>query len=885
MSSSSIQGIDCESPRISRDAQLSPRISRDAQSPRQSGTAQLTPRKIDSYKELSAINFLLMRSEVIDIKPGEMIFYTYGTDADINIHGHIRAPFIESEYIKVRTCNILGSLIWGFKLDDSSSAIDTFISGVSANRQPAVDKYYKVCILEHADYINFKKIFDMKSIKDIQDVITIADYMLLNEAQVSKYIVELLEKIEKNAIAKYWDKLCKKPTYDKYLKFRMFKYESIEMTDYSTVSQHRIAKKNIDKRLEFYDTIHDKNRVRVEANEIFCDEIPKLDEDDLAKYKSRFSAFREKYYCPPDDKDIIQRDMAVDLFTKVFEYCEKVRKYDLVLHLYRTFAIVPDLSHAIFAKEIQIIKRYAMANSYILDVIDGVNDLKCKNNPLRFDLTNAYDNIQDDHITKLRKIFNHRGVTLDISCDILLLIDMTSVFQVYNSSNYPPFYNRWYNYLKQWNRYTGYAFYLMYVEECFHSSNTTISSRYIFTSDDVEYWTHTEIATTIKDLYFIRYRFAIGISEFVKYFDTERYVSTDAYEPFTIGNSGNICSIIPKKLYEPGMLTPKSFEVGIHSITDIKHRLLLASNGLFDDNFPWVECGLNLTGSLLVACTAVNMHDMSNDTLNKDNFSKKTCARFNSQKSKDKRFIKYIDALYTDADIDLYIDERDVAEYLKKARHAIEYIQTRYDYIVVREIYNDWGFTRFKLSQEVPRDVSIANHEKLKNIDIYMNNMGNIYRHHLPIARMSYNGERVYYYPSCLSALLTGINGNYKWFKSPTSGLDIIIKYMRRGFAIILNKEEISVIKTRFNSMKESAETEHDLEHIALDYGEKIPFCNMQMKHCLQNSNFEFIGAHALPGKGMLTPGFCNKHGVWKMIGGRIINPNFIFAEDYLDKL
>ena len=62
---------------------------------------------------------------------------------------------------------------------------------------------------------------------------------------------------------------------------------------------------------------------------------------------------------------------------------------------------------------------------------------------------------------------------------------------------------------------------------------------------------------------------------------------------------------------------------------------------------------------------------------------------------------------------------------------------------------------------------------------------------HLPCVRGFYNGKSVKLLPSCVTALITMINMDYKYFASTKSDpIEIINKYRNRGFAIILTDDE-----------------------------------------------------------------------------------------------
>lgn len=70
---------------------------------------------------------------------------------------------------------------------------------------------------------------------------------------------------------------------------------------------------------------------------------------------------------------------------------------------------------------------------------------------------------------------------------------------------------------------------------------------------------------------------------------------------------------------------------------------------------------------------------------------------------------------------------------------------------------------------------------------------GKICEFHLPNVRAYYDGTTCYMLPSFISAHLTYINIDYKYFSSSTDQVTIINKYRLRGFGTILNENEIKL--------------------------------------------------------------------------------------------
>jgi hypothetical protein len=68
--------------------------------------------------------------------------------------------------------------------------------------------------------------------------------------------------------------------------------------------------------------------------------------------------------------------------------------------------------------------------------------------------------------------------------------------------------------------------------------------------------------------------------------------------------------------------------------------------------------------------------------------------------------------------------------------------------------------------------------------------MTKVSKFHLPCVRSYYNGNNVYLTPSCISAHLSYINIDYKYFMSNKDILNIFYKNIVRGFGCIFNKSE-----------------------------------------------------------------------------------------------
>ena len=113
--------------------------------------------------------------------------------------------------------------------------------------------------------------------------------------------------------------------------------------------------------------------------------------------------------------------------------------------------------------------------------------------------------------------------------------------------------------------------------------------------------------------------------------------------------------------------------------------------------------------------------------------------------------------------------------------------------------------TLFKVYENIKFKVksTILNHEfeffKIKYPTSFFSTVANF---HLPCVRGYYDGSQVYLLPSCITAAMTLINLDYKYFAGSNDPIEIINKYRLRGYSIALNDSE----KIRFISYSSKVE-------------------------------------------------------------------------------
>ena len=119
--------------------------------------------------------------------------------------------------------------------------------------------------------------------------------------------------------------------------------------------------------------------------------------------------------------------------------------------------------------------------------------------------------------------------------------------------------------------------------------------------------------------------------------------------------------------------------------------------------------------------------------------------------------------------------------------------------IVIKSNYNNKNFELIKFYENHKirlYNFKILNHE-LEFFRINFDDFfGVVSQFHLPCVRGYYNGEDVKLLPSCITAAMTLINMDYKYFSGSNDPIEIINKYRARGYATILNdKEKIRLIE------------------------------------------------------------------------------------------
>lgn len=113
-------------------------------------------------------------------------------------------------------------------------------------------------------------------------------------------------------------------------------------------------------------------------------------------------------------------------------------------------------------------------------------------------------------------------------------------------------------------------------------------------------------------------------------------------------------------------------------------------------------------------------------------------------------------------------------------------------------------FIGYKISESIKFSISDKNMpHKVEAFRVSGNSFfKTVAKFHLPCVRSFYNGNNVYMVPSFISAMMTGINIDYKYFAGSKNPIDIMNKYRMRGFGIIINTREKELISKYNKDLK-----------------------------------------------------------------------------------
>ena len=158
-------------------------------------------------------------------------------------------------------------------------------------------------------------------------------------------------------------------------------------------------------------------------------------------------------------------------------------------------------------------------------------------------------------------------------------------------------------------------------------------------------------------------------------------------------------------------------------------------------------------------------------------------------KRKDKELFKFLEEDFDPNDDSIEINEDDENFDDDEAENDWEDAINKENELVITDDYKN---VLFKVNEGLKYKIEspYLNHG-LEIFQIkYKDFFSTVSRFHLPCVRGYYNGDNVYLLPSCISAHMTFLNMDYKYFAGSKDPIEIINKYRKRGFGTILNDTE-----------------------------------------------------------------------------------------------
>ncbi|AYV77528.1 MAG: hypothetical protein Dasosvirus5_7 [Dasosvirus sp.] len=159
-------------------------------------------------------------------------------------------------------------------------------------------------------------------------------------------------------------------------------------------------------------------------------------------------------------------------------------------------------------------------------------------------------------------------------------------------------------------------------------------------------------------------------------------------------------------------------------------------------------------------------------------FDKEMLDAYNTVTTEPEILMKIVD--YDISQANLVRKDWEIYYFLNDFRSEEEQVPPEQNYLV------------YKFSESIKYKICC---EKLKRcIEIFKVNpvdpFNTVARFHLPCVRAYYQGENFYMIPSFITAMMTFINVDYKYFAGIRNPIEIVNKYRMRGYSVILNTNE-----------------------------------------------------------------------------------------------
>jgi hypothetical protein len=304
--------------------------------------------------------------------------------------------------------------------------------------------------------------------------------------------------------------------------------------------------------------------------------------------------------------------------------------------------------------------------------------------------------------------------------------------------------SRWYN------KYSDMARHIVYLDECWEfnnagrfsvTNNLTINCRTVFTASNIR------AMSTI--------------------YDGDPHAH---YSP---------CTFERGYMVDGSYIDRGPYARSVHPDTIIASNIEALSAGLLDVGFEWRRYKMALTGGAMPIC-AIEPSWYRHRNAFEDQIS-----RYSAKHP---------------IDLDLIVESLELSDLEAARDYILAYAAKRgfKNIISVRVGSESDAGCRFRITQTDAKGTDKA----LLPIDLYRNSFTRVAGYHVPVVRMIFNGT-LYAHASCALAIMSGICHDYRVYKN--RGIEIIAKYIYRGFVFQLNDNEVYLMRKYLKSRQDTA--------------------------------------------------------------------------------
>lgn len=331
----------------------------------------------------------------------------------------------------------------------------------------------------------------------------------------------------------------------------------------------------------------------------------------------------------------------------------------------------------------------------------------------------------------------------------------------------------------------------------------------------------TEVTSLFVDKYYDKLAYALFYTNTILRYDSLQDLSLKGSYVFTLQEALNLpqfnvnlennpwfCQIVGVKNVQSYVPFRLVGERKINSIEEFNRRFNYLTNSAFKDiNFK--KYNACVTGSILVPCLSTNpleknfpeekdafaayaeFYYPSYASLTDEDMKRETVpSNFDNMVNIDNSEIKISSNVLADIDLSVTADSAEEFDKIVKSLYQ-DIVSNCQKEVFICKITTPTHYKYKIYGPGLTRSIDCFN---IKTSPLAM-----VARFHLNIVRMYYDGE-VIITRDCLMTHLTGVCDDYKWFSCNKIPADVIMRYIQRGFSIILNQMEIIILRNYLSS-------------------------------------------------------------------------------------